>query len=179
MSFNRLLNEEWLIFISLFSDEQLLKLVRKRLKVIDAEHFCKIGQGENIEAKDVAREFREIIWPIISLVVARLETDRQFCERFGVKPFSIKQARKFFNCLTLSNWRNLGKSIQDEFVIVALKKMFSHMETGADFKHLPEGLRDILKLSKGYSERDTKIKAQLLLSRIISKVKLWFIDHFG
>lgn len=176
----KLSNLEWVIFITLFTDKQILDSVRKALKVIDAEHILSgdikiIEPDVKVEANDVARKFRSLIWPIISSVAALLETTSLTCLKYDVAPFPIEQAHSFFNCLTLREWGKLGKALQDEMVIGAIINLFEHIEVGNDLKHLPNGVESILNVSRGHSEQDIGVKSKIFFNKIAQKIKLFFV----
>lgn len=175
-SLYKLSNEEWLIFVGIFADKEILKPVRKLLRVIDVEHFLKgvkiIEPDDKVSSRDVAMKFREAIWPFVWLVNAKLESEMIAPIRYGVRPFSEKRANTFFNCITLQDWKKIGNAIQDEFVIKALVRLFKNIARESEFKYLANGVEDILAKSRGYSKYNLKTRIRIFFQRIILKLKL-------
>ena len=175
---HKLSNLEWVIFITLFTDKQILNSVRKALRVIDVDHFLAgikiVEPGDKVSAEDVAREFRTIIWPIIGSVKILLDNISVTCLKYDVNPFSMEQAHSFFNRLTLREWEKLGKALQDEMVIGAVINLFKHIEVGNDLKRLPDGVERILNVSREYSEQDIEVKYRVFFNKIVQRIKLFF-----
>lgn len=145
-SLTKLSNEEWMVFMVLFSEQKTIKGMKKLLKDINNIGF--LSDAKVVTAEDVAFEFREEFWCEIGVLMSRLVGDGEACDRYGVSAFTTEEASKFFNCLSLRDWKKIGIAIQDDFIVNALIRLFSHIKEAQDFRHLPKGVENIINTSQ-------------------------------